>query len=291
MRRIRNDRALFALLIGFVTLAVLVLGTIWLSERQDRSARLARHTLQVEARLSTVLSRLQAAESGQRGFILTGRPAFLVPYEQALNQLDADITELDRAVSDNPAQHARVARLRAAVAARTTLLRENLTKIDAGTLPSSLGDAFEAGRVSMSEVGLVVAEMKAEEARLLRTRLEGAERQGDQLRVALIIAGVAVLLLGAFAFLNGRRRLVEAVQAADSLADANARLGPGSREPRGRRGPGPPGPEDAGRGPAHRGHRARLQQHAGDRHRLARPRQAPAAPRPAQGRGLHRQRA
>ena len=224
MRRIRNDRALFALLIGFVTLAVLVLGTIWLSERQDRAARSVRHTLEVEARLSTVLSRVQEAEAGQRGYILTGRPRFLEPYEVALRNIDRDLADLEQAVSDNPAQQARAAKLRLAVETRRRLLRENLARFRIGQPVASFADEFERGRASMDEVRRIVAEMKASEADLLRRRLEGAEARGAQLRIALVVAGVAVLVLGAFAFLNGRRRLLEAVVARDSLADANARL-------------------------------------------------------------------
>ena len=224
MKRVRNDRALVALLIGFATLAVLVLGTVWLSDRQDRAARMVRHTLEIESQLSTILSRLQDAEASQRGYLLTGRPTFLPAYVTAIPQLDRDLAELERNVADNPLQRARAQRLRAAVTAREALLIDNLNRYRRGEPVAQFADELEQGREAMDDVRRIVAEMKAEEARLLRPRIEGAEVQGDQLRVALVVAGVAVLLLGAFAFANGRRRLVEAVTAADSLADANARL-------------------------------------------------------------------
>jgi signal transduction histidine kinase/CheY-like chemotaxis protein len=224
MKPIRNDRALVALLVGFALLAVLVLGTVWLSERQDRAARLVRHTLEVEARLSTVLTRVQDAESSQRGFILTGRPVFMVPYQEAIRQIDGDLDALEAAVADNPAQRARVRRLRAAVDARDRLLETNLARYRGGERIEDFADEFERGRAWMVELRRIVAEMKADEAALLRRRLEGAEVRGDQLRAALVATGLAVLLLGALVFANGRRRLREAMQARDSLADANARL-------------------------------------------------------------------
>jgi signal transduction histidine kinase/CheY-like chemotaxis protein len=224
MKRVRNDRALVALLIGFATLAVLVLGAVWLSDRQDRAARMVQHTLEVENQLSTILSGLQDAEASQRGYILTGRPSFLAPYAAAIPELERDLAELERDVADNPPQAARAKRLRAAVAAREALLIDNLNRFRRGEPVPSFADELEQGREAMDDVRRIVAEMKAEESRLLRPRLEGAEVRGDQLRVALVVAGVAVLLLGAFAFANGRRRLIEAVGARDSLADANARL-------------------------------------------------------------------
>jgi signal transduction histidine kinase/CheY-like chemotaxis protein len=224
MKPIRNDRALVALLVGFATLAALVLGTVWLSERQDRAARMVRHTLEVESRVSSVLSRLQDAEAGQRGYLLTGRSVFLIPYDHALGAIDRDIAALQRQVADNPPQAARVERLRAAVTRRETLLRSNLDRYRSGQAVGGFAAELERGRVSMDEVRAIVAEMKTAEAGLLRSRLEGAEARGDQLRIALVSAGVAVLLLGAFAFANGRRRLREAIEARDSLAEANARL-------------------------------------------------------------------
>lgn len=224
MKRVRNDRALFALLIGFVTLALLVLGTVWLSERQDRAAQMVRHTLEVEARLSTVLARLQDAESNQRGYLLIGRPAFLAPYEASLRRIEPALADLERAVADNPAQRARAAELRKAIETRRALLQFNLGRYRRGEAVSGFANEFADGREAMEGVQRIVAEMKSAEAELLRERLEGAEMRGEQLRAALIVAVVAVLLLGAFAFSNGRRRLVQSESARASLADANARL-------------------------------------------------------------------
>ena len=224
MKRVRNDRALFALLVGFVGLMVLVVGAIWLSERQDRAARMVRHTLEVEARLSTVLSRLQDAEAGQRGYILTGRPVFLEPYDLAVAEVDSDLADLTQAVADNPIQATRARRLRAIVEGRIVLLQANLARFRAGDSISDFADEFERGRAAMDQARDIVTVMKAEEASLMRQRLEGAEVRGDQLRAALAVTGVAVLALGGFAFANGRRRLADAVSARDSLAEANARL-------------------------------------------------------------------
>jgi signal transduction histidine kinase/ActR/RegA family two-component response regulator len=148
----------------------------------------------------------------------------MVPYQEAIRQIDGDLDALEAAVADNPAQRARVRRLRAAVDARDRLLETNLARYRGGERIEDFADEFERGRAWMVELRRIVAEMKADEAALLRRRLEGAEVRGDQLRAALVATGLAVLLLGALVFANGRRRLREAMQARDSLADANARL-------------------------------------------------------------------
>ena len=168
MKPVRNDRALMALLIGFGVLAGLVLGTVWLSQRQDRAAYLVQHTLTVENRLSEVLSHLQDAEAGQRGYLLTGRSVFLIPYDQALGSLGREVDEIERITADNPAQQARAKRLRAAIERREQLLRNNLDRYRRGESALDFAADMERGRASMDEVRRVVADMKAEETRLLR---------------------------------------------------------------------------------------------------------------------------
>ncbi len=55
---------------------------------QVRRAQLATETL---------LSQLKDAETGQRGFLLTGNPAYLEPYDAARQRLDADFKRLEQA--------------------------------------------------------------------------------------------------------------------------------------------------------------------------------------------------
>jgi signal transduction histidine kinase/ActR/RegA family two-component response regulator len=224
MGRVRNDRALLALLIGFAALAVTVLGSVWLSERQAEAARLARHGLEVENRLADLTSLLQEAETGQRGYLLTRQQEFLRPYELATRRIDRDLDELQRLVADNPRQVPRAARFRALAAERMRFLRENLASFNRGTPPALLSGRLNEGRRIMEELRTILVAMRAEEDRLLALRTARVEAAGLQLRMSLLISGIAVLALGVFAFADGRRRLRRALEAGDSLAAANLSL-------------------------------------------------------------------
>ena len=68
------DRALMALVAGLALLAVACAGAVWFTDQQQQSAAWARHSLEVENRISNVLSLLQDAETGERGYLLSGRP-------------------------------------------------------------------------------------------------------------------------------------------------------------------------------------------------------------------------
>ena len=77
------DRALVALVAGLALLAIACVGAVWLTGEQEKSAAWVNHSLEVENRISAVLSMLQDAETGQRGYLLTRQPEFLKPYQAA----------------------------------------------------------------------------------------------------------------------------------------------------------------------------------------------------------------
>jgi CHASE3 domain sensor protein len=51
------------------------------------------------------------AETGQRGFLLTGQDTFLEPYRRALAWLDQQVQTLKDKTQDNPRQQARIGEL------------------------------------------------------------------------------------------------------------------------------------------------------------------------------------
>ena len=107
-----------ALIAGLALLAIACIGAMWLAGEQQASASWVNHSLEVENRISAVLSMLQDAETGQRGYLLIRKPEFLKPYQAAAPQIPSALAELRRATADNPQQQAFVARLEAVARSR-----------------------------------------------------------------------------------------------------------------------------------------------------------------------------
>jgi CHASE3 domain sensor protein len=59
------------------------------------------HTFQVMSGIDNVLLRLQDAETGQRGFIITGDEAYLAPFKSAEGELSEALADLGHLISDN----------------------------------------------------------------------------------------------------------------------------------------------------------------------------------------------
>ena len=70
--------------------------------------RLTIHSQEVLADGQALVKAAVDAETGERGFIITRRQAFLGPYTGGLNAFDQTAAKLQRLVSDNPVQLARV---------------------------------------------------------------------------------------------------------------------------------------------------------------------------------------
>ncbi|WP_246399362.1 CHASE3 domain-containing protein [Geomonas silvestris] len=140
--------------------------------RATRDAnRWEKHTYLVIMELDNLLSAAKDAESGQRGFLITGNLKYLAPYHQAIGNVNIHLDALHRLTRDNPDQQQRLGRIEPVLRSKLALLDENIR------LRSTRG--FEAarehtmrdlGRQTMDELHGQVGQAVHQEKRLLRER-------------------------------------------------------------------------------------------------------------------------
>jgi methyl-accepting chemotaxis protein/CHASE3 domain sensor protein len=159
----------------------------------DSNERVA-HTLEVRVQIAQVLTQLLNAETGQRGYVITGRDEFLAPYNTALGELDKAIHEVQRLTADNASQQQRIEQLRAAIDKKLAELKrvigERRTSLDTATATIAAGE----GREAMEHARALLADMDAEEMRLMDKRSRAVE---DSTRIAssVIIYGTVAAVL------------------------------------------------------------------------------------------------
>src|SRR6267378_5467666 len=88
--------------------------------------RLVAHTYEVLADLEALLSTLKDAETGQRGFLITGDEPYLEPYHAALAKIDSIVKELRRLTSDNLNQQRRLDVLEPLISKKVEELKETI---------------------------------------------------------------------------------------------------------------------------------------------------------------------
>lgn len=129
------------------------------------------HTYQVLTTLESTLVHAIDAETGQRGFIITGDDRYLEPYDRALAQIGPLANRLRALVSDSAVQQRRVDRLEYAVALKLAELHETVqARRNQGLDAARALVLRDEGKRTMDEVRAVVAEMRVAESELLDRR-------------------------------------------------------------------------------------------------------------------------
>ena len=151
------------------------------------------HTRDVLARIESLLSGLKDAETGQRGYLLTGRDEYLKPYNSAIQAIPGQLDDL-RQLTVDTGQQARIVSLRPLIAAKLTELKETIDLRRTGAGAQAL-QVISSGRgqQTMDQIRDAIAAMRAAEESLLeeRSRRAAAAARG----LDLVMASGAGLLL------------------------------------------------------------------------------------------------
>lgn len=204
------DRGLLSVL-GLVV--VLLLLNTWFAYHNIRQmhndARMVDHTQNVINALESIISFAKDAETGQRGYIITGEPRYLAVYDSAVSSINEPVGALEQLTRDNPTQQARIPALKNRIANRLEILEEALgLRKEKGFDAAREMILTDRGKMEMDELRKQVDQMTSVERQLLTTRSERSERT---YRVALLTTVVADLfalaMVVAFIFLLRRHLL------------------------------------------------------------------------------------
>jgi len=190
-----------------VLAALVVFGWIVYTDSASvvEEARWVDRTLGAIIRLERAASALKDCESGQRGYLLTGNPSYLRPYEEARSQVQGHLDALRRMPLD-PGQRGRLAEFQDLARQKLEELAATIRLYQSGDAPGALG-AVESGKGNtiMERIRRLVDAMREEETRLLATRQRQAAAAVQEMNRA-IVAGMLVFIALLAAFLVLVRR-------------------------------------------------------------------------------------
>jgi len=119
-------RGRVAIVLGFVLLILAGVGALMVSGLAERQANVATHSREIRETQALLFREVQDAESAQRGYLLTGVPSYLQPFELAENHLPRLKSNLAELASDNPRRRQSVAELLADVDRKMDELRRTV---------------------------------------------------------------------------------------------------------------------------------------------------------------------
>ncbi len=179
------------------------------------------HTHEVLAQLERVVSTLKDAETGQRGYLLTGERVYLEPYEQAVSRLPPELRTLRQLTIDNPPQTAHVLRLDQLALERLAALQQGLDRFQ---VERDRNRALQLSRQFQDE-GKRVMDLIRDEIygmqqleRALLARREEASRANTRTALASTVVGLGLgLMLITMVITLVARNLAARARAADVL--------------------------------------------------------------------------
>ena len=150
------------------------------------------HTYKVLDSSDMFLSTMKDAETGQRGYLLTGNKSYLEPFLDAQKQIPVQLDELRRLTKDNPDQQQRLARLTPLVDAKLSVMSQTLELYNSQHAKEAIEIVrSNSGKDLMDSIRVVVSDFNKMERRLLAQR---ESEYNSQLKNFLTTMAVLIVL-------------------------------------------------------------------------------------------------
>ena len=202
--------------IGVVAVAVLL--AAWINFQAQNTAERVSRAIAVREHAERFLGHLRDAETGQRGYLLTGLASYLQPFTEGRGAVLPALETLDRLVVDDPDQQKRIGALREQLQRKLDELDSTVAAMRAGRQPEALAVIRQGRGIGAMDAlrDLVQQIQHAENVRLVSLN-RNEERRRLLASVGIVVA-LAGLAFAAWQQLRIRQRR------SISLAESNAEL-------------------------------------------------------------------
>ncbi|HET6246585.1 MAG TPA: CHASE3 domain-containing protein [Tepidisphaeraceae bacterium] len=174
--------------------------------------------------LSELVSSIKDAETGQRGFLLTGDEGYLEPYGEAITQLDRHVRSLRQSASDTSTQRERLATIEPLLQRKLAELRRTITLRRANDVAGSLNVVRTGeGKALMDQIRSIAATMRDEDGRVVQQRDLDQSAMGRRTLRTIWFGTVFTFAVVLMAGLLIRRDMLARRRAERALRDAEQR--------------------------------------------------------------------
>jgi CheY-like chemotaxis protein/CHASE3 domain sensor protein/putative methionine-R-sulfoxide reductase with GAF domain len=162
-----------------------------------KNAEQVRHTNEVRFALESIISSLKDAETGQRGFLITGQDEYLEPYIGAYSRALKGLDKVMEMTKENPAQLAMAQALKGSLVKRVNRMQLIIDKKRAGGNIDFTD--MKIGKMYMDTVRSQVDKMIIEESRLLQQRTKSMNKFAVFTPIIIVNAALLAIII-AFVF-------------------------------------------------------------------------------------------
>jgi signal transduction histidine kinase len=155
------------------------------------------HTYTVIDKLDLLLVTMVNAETGQRGYIITGELDYLGPYNSAISSINNQISDLRQLTSDNPVQQSNIDMLAPLVKERMGQLANNVnlrTNNDTSAIIKNIS-GLDQGKITMDKIRTVINNMTIVEQQLLAQRSETSQSVAQNTEFIIIFGTISAIVV------------------------------------------------------------------------------------------------
>jgi len=161
-----------------------------------KSTELVKHSDEVILSAEGVISTLKDAETGQRGYLLTGNKIFLQPYYGSTDTAMNALNKMQALTKDNPEQQKNIKTLRDIMSRRLNIITSTIEI-------KSLGGQIDPtvllqGKTYMDQARATVSRMVSEEKSLLERRTIELNKLTSYTPVLILVAALLAVLITLF---------------------------------------------------------------------------------------------
>ncbi len=209
------------LLIGFsVSLLILILSSVasYVSIKNLlSSAQLVDHSNIVSNEAGEVISTMKDAETGQRGYLLTGDPVFLQPYNGSYNKVIEMIADLKDLTKDNPIQQVNVGELNAIIGRRFSMLQDLINEKKEKNFVDIAG--LKEGKDFMDSTRDIVKKIQVEEQNLLIIRTASLNKFSSFTPILVVLAAILAILITIIFYFKVRKDINDKIKLQEALEE------------------------------------------------------------------------
>jgi PAS domain S-box-containing protein len=213
---------------GLLLTILIIIGVISFQSalKFTETSRLETKSRMILKKLEIMLTEITDAETGQRGYIITGNERYLMPYHAAAANIDHEVEELSKLIRDNPDHQRKLDALKPMLSEKLEELNERIDlRKNKGFEAAAKEVASGKGRIAMDKIRKIITKMENGERELLKQ--ESAEAEASINRTIFIIifgSSLGFVIVGIASFIT-KRKLSEHKVAEKSLQKAYDEMG------------------------------------------------------------------
>jgi methyl-accepting chemotaxis protein len=194
-----------SIFLPLIPLILTALVLFWQLRAAAETTEWVDHTDLAIARASDIERMIIDKETSLRGYVITGIPAFLEPFEDAEKRLPGAFAELTDLVADNPTQQHRLADARDLARRWDEFARDTMERRRSGAVDEKIVAAVERNKAQMDRIRTAMRAFNFTEEELRNVRTRAASEASRRL---VWLGGVLLAFVAALMVVFTRRQLL-----------------------------------------------------------------------------------